>query len=385
MVNLKFLFNLTFTLIFQDINQPTFANVTVHVRPGELLAIIGSVGSGKSSVLMSILGELPLESGRISVRGKVAYAPQEAWAFVATVRENILFGAPFEAEKYAEVIRVCALARDLAQFPFGDRTIIGERGVTLSGGQKTRITLARALYRDQASIYLLDDPLSAVDSATTRHLFNRCILEHLREKAVVLVTHQLQFLQAADRILILKDGQAIACGSYSALKEQGIDFSSFVTEKKKTVTTSTEEKATGDKSKTGAEASNKNPAICPKEVERQKVRTFSWSPSIASTESEVSMAAVDGLVGHTDGQMLSLSTTRKELHYDTTAAEREEHKKEAPQVVVEEGRQSGSIRGDVYWQYVRASRSPLLTIVAVISMVASQCFFQASDIWITEW
>lgn len=328
---------------------------------------------------MSILNELPLESGRISVRGKVSYAPQEAFAFVASVRDNILFGAPYEAEKYAEIIRVCALNSDLQQFPFGDRTIIGERGVTLSGGQKARITLARALYNDEASIFLLDDPLSATDSHTTKHIFNRCILEHLRSKARILVTHQLQYLQSADRILILKDGQAIACGSYAQLKEQGINFSSFVSDKK------AKDHGQGNIDKGGDEESATvgNGNCLSKETQKQKVRTFSWSPSINSTESEVSMGAVaDGSV-HADNQ-ISLSTTRKELRFDTTAAEKEDHKKEGP-LLVEESRQSGSIRGDVYWQYFKASRSPFLSIIALISMVASQLFFQASDIWITEW
>lgn len=121
---------------------------------------------------MALLDELPLESGQITVNGKMSYAPQEAWTFCASVRENILFGAPFNEAKYREVVRVCALERDMQQFPANDATIVGERGVMLSGGQKTRITLARALY-NEADIYLLDDPLSAVDTHVAKHIFQK--------------------------------------------------------------------------------------------------------------------------------------------------------------------------------------------------------------------
>jgi len=121
---------------------------------------------------MSLLNELPLESGTLKINGQIAYAPQESWAFIASVRQNILFGAQYNEEKYNEVVRVCALERDFKLFPYGDKTFVGERGVSLSGGQKARITLARALYHD-ADIYLLDDPLSAVDSSVAKHIFQK--------------------------------------------------------------------------------------------------------------------------------------------------------------------------------------------------------------------
>lgn len=134
--------------------------------------IIGPVGSGKSSLLMAMLKELPLESGSIQIDGQISYSSQEAWTFVATVRENILFGSEYDPERYKDVIRVCALEKDFEQFPNGDQTIIGERGTSLSGGQRTRITLARAIYR-KSDVYLLDDPLSAVDAHVAKHIFQR--------------------------------------------------------------------------------------------------------------------------------------------------------------------------------------------------------------------
>lgn len=121
---------------------------------------------------MSLLKELPLESGHLKINGRIAYASQESWSFNSSVRQNILFGAEFDENRYNKIIDVCALKRDFMLFPFGDKSLVGERGVTLSGGQKARITLARALYQD-ADIYLLDDPLSAVDASVAKHIFEK--------------------------------------------------------------------------------------------------------------------------------------------------------------------------------------------------------------------
>ena len=134
----------------------TLDGVDLHVQPGTLVAVIGPVGAGKSSLIHAILGELPLESGSIKVNGNVSYASQEPWLFSGTVRQNILFGLPMDRERYKQVVKTCALERDFHLFADGDKTIVGERGVSLSGGQKARISLARAVYR-RAEVYLLDD------------------------------------------------------------------------------------------------------------------------------------------------------------------------------------------------------------------------------------
>lgn len=136
--------------------------------------------------------------------GTISYASQEAWLFASSVRNNILFGQPYYKEKYNKVVKACALQRDFELFPFGDKTNVGERGVSLSGGQRARINLARAVYRD-ADIYLFDDPLSAVDPHVAKHLVEKCILQHLHNKTRILVTHQIQFLNHADFILVLNN------------------------------------------------------------------------------------------------------------------------------------------------------------------------------------
>lgn len=144
-------------------SENTLEVLNLQVQKGKLYAVIGMVGSGKSSLLSAILGEISLVNGETRVHGKLSYASQDAWVFGSTIRQNILFGQNYDRQRYQEVIKACALLKDLQQFPQGDLTVVGERGSSLSGGQKARINLARALYR-QSDIYLLDDPLSAVSN-----------------------------------------------------------------------------------------------------------------------------------------------------------------------------------------------------------------------------
>lgn len=167
-----------------------------------------------------LLGELAPTVGSIQIGGQISYASQEPWLFAASVRKNILFGNEYNSALYKKVTKACALESDFLQLAHGrlhsslnslrnvkipgDRTTVGERGVSLSGGQRARINLARAVYR-QADVYLLDDPLSAVDTHVGKHLFDKCIIKHLKGKTRILVTHQLQYLKKADLIVVLNE------------------------------------------------------------------------------------------------------------------------------------------------------------------------------------
>lgn len=182
----------------------TLNNFNVTIEPGTLCAIVGPVGAGKTSFLQLLLGELIPHVGTVTIPGSVSYASQEPWLFVSTIRNNILFGQPYDRERYYSVVKVCALERDFAQFPYGDKTLVGERGVSLSGGQRARINLARAIYR-RADVYLFDDPLSAVDPHVSKHLFDECITTYLEGKTRILVTHQVQYLKNADLIIIINN------------------------------------------------------------------------------------------------------------------------------------------------------------------------------------
>nr|CAD7428950.1 unnamed protein product [Timema monikensis] len=202
-------------------------SILVSLAPGRLLATIGPVGAGKSSIVQAILGELPATSGSVTVKGKLSYASQEPWLFAGTVRSNITFGEPYLEDRYKEVILVCALERDLELLPHGDMTVVGDRGVSLSGGQRARINLARTVYRC-ADVYILDDPLSAVDTHVGKHLFEKCISGFLRDKSCILITHQLQYLEHVHHIIIINEGRIEAEGAFSKLQESGVDFAQLL-------------------------------------------------------------------------------------------------------------------------------------------------------------
>nr|XP_023022905.1 probable multidrug resistance-associated protein lethal(2)03659 [Leptinotarsa decemlineata] len=196
----------------------TLIDINLDIPPGTLCCVVGSVGSGKSSLLHVLLKELPLNCGKVDVSGEISYASQEPWLFVSSVRDNILFGKPYIKQRYEEVVRVCALETDISQFPHGDKTLVEEKGVSLSGGQRARINLARAVYAT-ADVYLFDDPLSAVDTHVGKHLFEECIKGYLKNKTRILVTHQLQVLKQADLIVIIDKGKIQRIGTYKDISE----------------------------------------------------------------------------------------------------------------------------------------------------------------------
>ncbi|RZC33451.1 multidrug resistance-associated protein, partial [Asbolus verrucosus] len=207
--------------------ESTLKGINLSISSNQVVAVIGPVGSGKSSLLNVFLKELPLESGKMDIQGKISYSSQEPWLFSASVRQNILFGNEYDEERYKQVIEVCALISDLELFPYGDKTLVGEKGKSLSGGQKARINLARCIYK-KADIYLLDDPLSAVDANVGKHLYERCVRGFLKNKMCILITHQLQYLSSADKIVIMKDGKIETEGRYTELQTSGLDFAKLL-------------------------------------------------------------------------------------------------------------------------------------------------------------
>ncbi|XP_078175998.1 ABC transporter C family member 2-like [Carex rostrata] len=203
--------------------RPTLSNVNLDIPVGSLVAVVGSTGEGKTSLVSAMLGELPAVAGSntsVVVRGSVAYVPQISWIFNATVRDNILFGSSFDPMKYEKSIEVTSLQHDLEQLPGGDLTEIGERGVNISGGQKQRVSMARAVYSD-SDVYVFDDPLSALDAHVGRQVFDKCIKDQLRNKTRVLVTNQLHFLPYVDRIILVHDGVVKEEGTFEELSDTG--------------------------------------------------------------------------------------------------------------------------------------------------------------------
>lgn len=198
------------TMLLYKTNPPTLNNINLNCDSNKMLVgIVGPVGSGKTSLLELILGELPLEAekgGRVSVNGRISYSPQEAWITNASIRENVTFDESWNESRYHSVLEKCALVEDFKDLPHGDSTVTGDRGSSLSGGQRARVGLARAIYR-KADIYLLDDPLSAVDSHVGRKLFDEIIGRNgfLRDSMRLLVTHQLDYLKSMDWIVVMKE------------------------------------------------------------------------------------------------------------------------------------------------------------------------------------
>ena len=198
----------------------TLKTLCLSAEKGDLVLITGPVGCGKSSLLYVILKEIALLSGYISIRGKIAWVGQQPWVFSGTIRENILFGEAFDPHRYRMVLNACVLYNDLQRFPDGDMTRVGERGIVLSGGQRARVELARAAYSN-ADIYLLDDPLSAVDTKVGHYIFTACIKRLLHGKTRLLVTHNLQALRDAKNIVLLKNGAVLSKGDATSLFQSG--------------------------------------------------------------------------------------------------------------------------------------------------------------------
>ncbi|XP_050216933.1 ABC transporter C family member 3-like [Mercurialis annua] len=207
--------------------HPTLKDVSFKVFRGMNVAVCGAVGSGKSSLLSCILGEVPKISGTLRLCGTKAYVAQSPWIQSGTIEENILFGKKMDRDRYDRILEACALKKDIEILSFGDQTVIGERGINLSGGQKQRIQIARALYQD-SDIYLFDDPFSAVDAHTGSHIFKNVLINLLNTRTVIYITHQVEFLPAADIILVMKDGRITQAGKYSDLLIPGSDFMELV-------------------------------------------------------------------------------------------------------------------------------------------------------------
>ncbi|KAM9447563.1 ATP-binding cassette sub-family C member 4-like isoform 4-T5 [Salvelinus alpinus] len=317
------------------LDSPTLQNLSFTLRSEQLLAVIGPIGAGKSSLLSTILGELTPDKGVVKFKGELTYASQQPWIFPGTIRSNILFGKALHPQKYERVLRACALKRDMELLPDGDLEVIGDRGATLSGGQKARVGLARAVYQD-ADIYLLDDPLSAVDAEVGKHLFEQCICGLLRKKPRILVTHQLQYLKAADQILVLKEGHMVAQGTFTELQGSGLDFTSLLKK----------DEEDEEEGKGGTE-----PAP----------GTLTGSPHTLSQSS-----------------MPSLSSSMHSVMEGVDQPEPVQH-------VLEESRSEGTIGLHLYLKYFRAGANNLVLLALVFLNLLAHITYILQDWWLAYW
>ncbi|GKV01698.1 hypothetical protein SLEP1_g14237 [Rubroshorea leprosula] len=336
-------------------SRPALSGIQVKVEKGMRVAVCGMVGSGKSSFLSCILGEIPKISGEVRVCGTAAYVSQSAWIQSGNIEENILFGSPMDKPKYKTVIHACSLKKDLELFSHGDQTIIGDRGINLSGGQKQRVQLARALYQD-ADIYLLDDPFSAVDAHTGSELFKEYIMTALASKTVIFVTHQVEFLPTADLILVLREGCIIQAGKYDDLLQAGTDFKTLVSAHHEAIEAM-------DIPNHSSEDSDENLNLDGAIILNKKCDTA--GNDIASLTKEVQ-----------DGASASEQKAIKE--------KKKIKRSRKKQLVQEEERVKGRVSMKVYLSYMAAAYKGLLIPLIVLAQALFQ-FLQIASNWWMAW
>ena len=207
---------------YKNIKKENFklSDINLTINKGEFICIIGETGSGKSSLLHSILNNMQiLTKNSLIINGNIAYVSQEPFIQNTTIQNNILYFSKYNENNYNKVINLCDLKTDLEKLEAGDLTEIGERGVNLSGGQKSRISLARAIYSDK-DIYILDDPLNALDVNVGLNIINNCLVGYLKGKTILMATNELQYLSYADKVLFMEDGKIKWIGKYEDLEKE---------------------------------------------------------------------------------------------------------------------------------------------------------------------
>lgn len=349
--------------------QFSLQNIDLVVPKGSLCAVVGTVGSGKSSLLSALLGEMEKTSGKVEVSGRIAYVSQQAWIQNAKLKDNILFGSSLNDEKYKKTIDNCALTSDLEILPAKDETEIGEKGINLSGGQKQRVAVARAVYSD-ADLYLLDDPLSAVDSHVGKHIFDKVIGPHgcLKNKTRVLVTHGVTFLPQVDNIVVMKKGVISEVGSYRELLTQKGDFAEFLVQ------------YLSDKDDDSDLANIKKELqehLGSDELVRQISRVRTESEGQISNNQKMGSNVSLSNSTHED-------TPRKSASPVKNVAPKAEPPKKPQQQYQEEKQGTGSVSWRIYLIYFK-NMGYVLFSLCVILYAVYQIFTTFSSIWVSLW
>ncbi|KAJ8707774.1 hypothetical protein PYW07_011451 [Mythimna separata] len=312
---------------------PALVDINLNIQPETLTTVVGTVGSGKSTLLQAMLRELSPSSGHLHVHAVVAYASQEPWLFEASVRQNILFGQDMDLRRYKQVIKCCQLKTDLEILPNGDKTVVGERGASLSGGQRARISLARCVYQN-ADVYLLDDPLAAVDAKVAHAIYEDCIKNFLRDKATVLVTHHVQYAKHANNVCVMRSGKIVAQGTYHELKNGVAEFEKLI--------------EMGEKVK----------------EEKAKATTYENNETVEHSHKLRSQRSMS------EASQLSFN-----LDLDNNLDPKYEG----------ESQKKGSVDNSVYVSYIRSGGSTLSMALLILLFLLAQFFYSSTDVWLKEW
>lgn len=327
----------------EDEAKPILKNISFTLSKGKLLGVCGNVGSGKTSLISAILEQMYLHKGSVVANGTFAYVSQQAWIFHGTVKENILMGQPFDQNKYDIVLDVCGLCEDLKILPYGDQTEIGERGLNMSGGQKQRISLARAVYSNR-DIFLLDDPLSAVDAHVGKHIFEECIKKALQGKSIILITHQLQYLEFCDSVLLLDNGEVAESGHHQDLMKANMRYAQLINNYQMEESKDEEEQ----------------------EEKPAQVHVHKGSIDRSRADSGIINPAFD-MSDENDGTVSEKSVSNED------------------QLVSQEISEQGSISWTTYYRYIQANGGvfvSFLVLLVFVLLVGSTAF---SNWWLSHW
>ncbi|XP_025902601.1 canalicular multispecific organic anion transporter 2 isoform X1 [Nothoprocta perdicaria] len=352
--------------------KPSLKDINLLVPSGSLVAVVGHVGCGKSSLVSALLGEMEKLEGEVAVKGSIAYVPQQAWIQNATLKDNILFGQTPNEQKYQNVLEACALKTDLEVLPGGDQTEIGEKGINLSGGQRQRVSLARAVFSN-ADIYLLDDPLSAVDSHVAKHIFDRVIGPDgvLKGKTRILVTHGISFLPQVDYIIVLVDGKVSEMGSYQELLKQNQAFSEFLRnysleediEEDEPTMEEEEVLLAEDTVSIHTDLADNEPVT--NEVRKQFLRQL----SVISSEG---------------GECPNKMSTRRRVCEKKPAEPPVPRKNHNEKLIQAESSETGTVKLAVFWQYMKAV-SPVISLVICFLYCGQNAAAIGANVWLSDW
>lgn len=366
----------------RDVSNATLKDINLAIKKGSLVAVVGTVGSGKSSLLSALLNDMVKITGTGQVKGSTAFVPQQAWIQNATLKQNIIFTNKFMESKYKKIIDSTALTSDIKILPAGDDTEIGEKGINLSGGQKQRVSLARAVYSD-ADIYLLDDPLSAVDTHVGKHIFEKVIGPDglLKNKTRLLVTHKVTLLPEVDFIIVMKDGKISESGSYHELLDKKGAFSEFLLEY--LVETMDEEE---DDQKIAEMKEKMRP-----ELERH-LSKVSGQGSSRGSETDLRARTTSAASSYKNSKNCSTKNS-PEKQSSTSLSKKDTNVTMSPKGLASsqhgklteiELEATGSVPYSVYFSYFKAM-GLLSTFIVLISFVISSSFNIASSLWLSYW
>ncbi|XP_075701953.1 ATP-binding cassette sub-family C member 3 [Rhinoderma darwinii] len=360
------------TFSWAKTNDPVLNNINLLVPSGSLVAIVGHVGCGKSSLVSALLGEMEKMEGDVTVRGSLAYVSQQAWIQNSTLKDNILFGRAESEKNYKKVLEACALLTDLEVLPGGDQTEIGEKGINLSGGQKQRVSLARAVYSN-SDVFLLDDPLSAVDAHVAKHIFDNVIGPEglLRGKTRLLVTHGISFLPQVDHIVVIVDGKVSEMGSYQELLDQNGAFAEFLrnysfddhVEEEELTILDEEEVLLAEET-----LSNHTDLVDNEPIANEARKKFIRQISVLSSDTEPSHAM----------------STRRRLCERKTSETATAKKPQMEKLIQTETAETGRVKMTVFWQYIKAVGLAVALFICFLYCCQNASAIGA-NVWLSDW